>query len=88
MSGTRHTSDKLVGPIQQSAWVCSGRCFLSGLFDDPSHWRGLAANNRNAAAQMVDPYSKRTLLLIAQRYDLMAERAQRRLEEAEKGEVA
>jgi hypothetical protein len=54
---------------------------LSGAFDDPEHWLKLAQDSRAAAEKLVDPFSKRTLLLIAQRYDLMADRAKQRAEE-------
>jgi hypothetical protein len=48
---------------------------MSGPFDDPNYWLKLALDSRAKADLMVDPYSKRTLLLIAQRYEIMAERA-------------
>lgn len=38
-------------------------------------WLKLAEEARLHAAQIHDPYSKRTLLLIAQRYEMLAERA-------------
>lgn len=40
-------------------------------------WLRLAQEARDRAATIHDPYSKRTLLLIAQRYEMLAERAER-----------
>jgi hypothetical protein len=54
---------------------------LSGPFDDPEHWLKLAQDTRATAQFLTDPFSKRTLLLIAQRYELMAERAKKTIEE-------
>jgi hypothetical protein len=51
---------------------------LPDKFDDPEHWLTLAAETRAAAEQMADSHSKRTLLLIAQRYEIIADRAKRR----------
>jgi hypothetical protein len=44
-------------------------------FDDPEYWLKLAQDSRATAERIADPFSKRTLLLIAQRYEMMAERA-------------
>jgi hypothetical protein len=56
---------------------------VSGPFDNSEHWLKLADESRVAATHMSDPFSKRTLLLIAQRYEIMAERAgQRAAQEA------
>jgi hypothetical protein len=41
-------------------------------------FRQLAAEARADAERATDPYNKRTLLLIAQRYEMMAERAKAR----------
>ena len=54
---------------------------MSGPFDDPEHWLKLAQESRATAELMSDPFSKRTLLLIAQRYVIMAERAKQRSEQ-------
>jgi hypothetical protein len=53
---------------------------LSAAFDDPEHWLKLAQDSRVTADKMADPFSKRTLLLIAKRYDLAAARAKQRTE--------
>jgi hypothetical protein len=54
---------------------------LSGSFDLPEYWLKLAQDSRAEAEQISDPYSKRTLLLIAQRYAMMAVRAKQKTEE-------
>jgi len=54
---------------------------LSEKFDDPQHWVNMAAEARGAAEAMRDVYSKRALLLIAQRYEELAERIKRRSEQ-------
>ena len=41
----------------------------------------MAQESRAAAHFMADPFSKRTLLLIAQRYEMMADRAKKNAEE-------
>ena len=61
---------------------------MSGPFDDPEHWLRLARGTRASAQQVSDEYSKRALRLIAQRYELMAERTRQRIEEKKKGEGA
>jgi len=54
---------------------------VSGKFDNRDYWLKIGAETRAAAAGMSDPYSKRTLLLIAERYATLAERAERRGEQ-------
>jgi len=54
---------------------------LSGKFDDPEYWLKLAAETRRASELAHAGDSKHALLGIAQRYELLADRAQRRLEE-------
>ena len=61
---------------------------MAGHFDDPEHWLKLARDSRVSAEWITDAYSKRTLLLIAQRYEMMAERAKRRSDEGRKDECA
>lgn len=58
--------------------------------DSEQHSRKLASETRASAEFLLDPYSKRTLLLIAQRYDMLAERAQRQEKEvaAKQSDVA
>jgi hypothetical protein len=45
---------------------------------EEERYRQLAAEARANAAQATDAYDKRTLLLVAQRYAILAERAKRR----------
>jgi hypothetical protein len=40
--------------------------------DDASRWRALAAEARRIAAEMTHPETRRTMLLIAERYDRLA----------------
>ena len=61
---------------------------MSGQVDQPEYWLKLAKDSCATAELLTDPYSKRTLLLIAQRYLTMAERAKGRTEEAQKDECA
>ena len=53
---------------------------VSGKFEGPQRWLDMAAEARGIAETMSDPYSKRTLLLIAQQYEALAERARKRAE--------
>jgi hypothetical protein len=46
----------------------------------PEHWMQLAADTRDAAGMVRDLFAKRELLLIAQRYELLAARAVSRVE--------
>jgi hypothetical protein len=50
----------------------------SGLISDPSHWRERAADARRLADQMTDPVAQQVMLGIADDYDRLADRAQRR----------
>jgi len=56
--------------------------------DSELHCRKLATDARASAEFLLDPYSKRTLLLIAQRYEMLAERAPRQEDEAKRSNVA
>jgi hypothetical protein len=51
---------------------------------DEQEYRRLATEARAKALASNDPYDKRTFLLVAQRYDVLAHRAQR-LEQAATG---
>jgi hypothetical protein len=51
---------------------------VPGKFDDPQHWLNMAIETRGIAETMLDVYSKRALLLIAQRYEELSERIRRR----------
>jgi hypothetical protein len=44
---------------------------------DEQEYRRLAAEARSKALQGIGPYDKRTFLLVAQRYDVLADRARR-----------
>lgn len=46
----------------------------------PEHWTRMATEARAAAATLRDPFAKRELLLIAQRYELLAARTAGRFE--------
>jgi hypothetical protein len=79
-AAARHSSAKIVvtiQPTQSGIWWHA----LSGKFDDPEYWLTVANESRATAQFMGDSYSKRTMRLIAQRYEIMAERAKRRSEE-------
>ena len=54
---------------------------MISLIDNPAHWIARAEEVRAVADDMQDPESKRMLLKIAEDYDTIAERAQRRLNE-------
>jgi hypothetical protein len=48
------------------------------LINDPNHWRERAREARSLANLMIDPESKRMMLGIAQEYEELAHRAERR----------
>jgi hypothetical protein len=48
------------------------------LLDDPKHWLARAKEIRVLAEDMRDQQSKRTMLKIAEDYEILAERAERR----------
>jgi hypothetical protein len=50
---------------------------MPSIFDDPAHWHGRAQEVRIIANQMKDPEAKRTLLNIAVKYDMLAQRVAR-----------
>jgi hypothetical protein len=54
---------------------------MPSITDDPAfpaYWRTRAQEARTLADQMTDPEAKRTILDIAIKYDLLAQRAERR----------
>jgi hypothetical protein len=53
--------------------------------NDPKHWRERAEEARTIADEMTDPDSKRKMPRIADDYEELARRAERRLRDANKG---
>jgi hypothetical protein len=51
------------------------------LFHDPQHLHDRAEETRRVAVQILDPFSRRTMLEIAESYDSLARRAAQRLDE-------
>ena len=47
------------------------------ILENPANWRHLAHQARTDAQRCVSPLNKATMLRIADRYDLLAERAER-----------
>lgn len=82
MSGSRHSSAKVLGRIP----LPLRRMVLS---EEEERYRKLASEARANADRASDAYDKRTLLLVAQRYDELADRALiRSRDEARKSAVA
>lgn len=52
--------------------------------EDAGHWLKLAREARARAQGLSDPFSRRTMLSIAQRYEILAEREERRAKESAK----
>jgi hypothetical protein len=48
--------------------------------NDPEHWRERAEEARVHAEQLTDPEAKQTMLNIADDYEKLAQRAERRLQ--------
>ena len=52
--------------------------------NDPKHWRERAEEARTVADELIDPDSKRKTLRIADDYEKIARRAEKRLQDAAK----
>jgi hypothetical protein len=48
------------------------------LVNNPKHWRERAEEARATAEQLTDPVARRTMLQVAESYDALAERAEKR----------
>jgi hypothetical protein len=48
------------------------------LIDNPEHWRARAEETRAIAEKLLDPEARRMMREIADRYEKLAERAERR----------
>lgn len=57
---------------------------MSELLNNPESWRQRAAEARTIASGMTDPAAKRTMLGVAQSYELLAERAELRVKGRDK----
>jgi hypothetical protein len=51
---------------------------MSNLLEDPDHWRRRATEVRVIAEQMDSPSERQAMQLLAERYDLLAVRAEQR----------
>jgi hypothetical protein len=51
------------------------------VFNDPQHWLNRAAEARDVAARMTDPGARADMLVVAEEYEKIGERAAARLKE-------
>ena len=56
-----------------------GNGALPNLLATPDHWRALAKEARDMAGQIQDPQSRRSLLVVAAHYEIIAMRAEAKL---------
>lgn len=54
------------------------------LFYDPRHWQDLAEDARKVGNEIIDPISRRKMLEIAEIYESLTKRAEKKLQELKK----
>ena len=53
---------------------------MSSIIADPEHWRDRADEARAMAAHIDDPVAQRAMLVIAEGYEIIAKRAEERVQ--------
>jgi hypothetical protein len=61
---------------------------MTQVWDDPEHWRSLAEEVRSEAEQMTNGRAKQMMLNLAETYEAMARRAQKREKNPPGGELS
>jgi hypothetical protein len=56
--------------------------------EDAAHWLKLAREARERGAKLTDPFGKRTMRMIAQQYELLAERVEEAAKQARQNKSA